>query len=164
MKGHVDSFAEYDRDLDAFVQHVLLPDCPPPHYALAHSMGAMLALRGARDNRARFTRMVLIGPFVGFGPTRPPPSVACRVAASMTAVGLGELAAHGQARETIARTPFEGNALTGDPARYARNRAIAEQLPKVSIEGPTYGWLYAACRACRRRPSPISRRRSRSRR
>ena len=31
-KGHVDSFAEYDRDLDAFMQQVALPDCPPPHY------------------------------------------------------------------------------------------------------------------------------------
>src|SRR5664279_1192035 len=36
MKAHVDSFAEYDRDLEAFTQHVLLPDCPPPYFALAH--------------------------------------------------------------------------------------------------------------------------------
>ena len=154
VKGHVDSFAEYDRDLDAFVQQVILPDCPPPYYALAHSMGGLLALRAAHDNRARFTRMVLIGPFVDFGPTRPPPPVACRFAAGMTAIGLGEVAAHGQAKETITRTPFEGNNLTGDRARYARNRAIAEQLPRVSIEGPTYGWLYAACRACREASEP----------
>ena len=40
MKGHVDSFEEYDRDLDAFMQHVALPDCPAPHFALAHSTGA----------------------------------------------------------------------------------------------------------------------------
>jgi lysophospholipase len=153
-KGHVDSFAEYDRDLDAFVQQVVLPDCPPPHYALAHSMGGLLALRAAHGNRARFTRMVLIGPFVWFGPTRPPPAVACRIAASFTATGLGELAAHGQARETIMNTPFEGNSLTGDPARYARLRAIAERFPEVCVGTPTYGWLYAACRACREAAEP----------
>jgi len=154
LKGHVDSFAEYDRDLDAFVQQVLLPDCPPPHYALAHSMGALLALRSALDNRTRFQRIVLTGPFVGFGPSRPSPPVACRIAAAMTAIGLGEIAAHGQARETIARIPFEKNRLTGDARRFVRNRAIADKLPTVSIEGPTYGWLYAACRACREAAEP----------
>jgi lysophospholipase len=154
MKGHVDSFAEYDRDLDAFIQQVVLPDCPPPYYVLAHSMGALVALRAAHDNRARFQRMVLTGPFVGFGPSRPSPPIACRIAATMTAIGLGEVAAHGQARETIVRIPFESNRLTGDARRFVRNRAIAEKLPSVSIEGPTYGWLYAACRACREAAEP----------
>ena len=42
-KGHVDSFAEYDRDLDAFMEQVALPDCPPPHFALAHSTGGLIA-------------------------------------------------------------------------------------------------------------------------
>ena len=28
-KGHVDSFEEYDRDFDAFMEQVALPDCPP---------------------------------------------------------------------------------------------------------------------------------------
>jgi lysophospholipase len=154
MKGHVDSFAEYDRDLEAFVQQVMLPDCPPPHYALAHSMGAMVALRAAHTNRLRFARMVLSAPFVGFGPTRPPPPVACRIAAATTAIGLGELSAHGQATETIARIPFEGNRLTGDPRRFEVARAVAVKLPQVSIEGPTYGWIYAACRACREAAEP----------
>ena len=93
LKAHVDSFAEYDRDLEAFGQQVMLPDCPPPHYALAHSMGALIALRAAYDNRSRYARMVLVGPFVAFGPTRPPQPVACRIAALMTAIGLGEISA-----------------------------------------------------------------------
>jgi hypothetical protein len=67
----------------------------------------------------------------GFGPSRPPPSVACRIAAAMTAIGLGEIAAHGQARETIVTMPFERNRLTGDARRFARNRAIAEKLPDL---------------------------------
>lgn len=154
MKGHVDSFAEYDRDLEAFVQQVLLPDCPPPHYALAHSMGGLVALRAASDSRSRFARMVLSGPFVGFGPTRPSPNVACRIAATMTAVGLGEMSAHGQAQETVLNIPFEGNRLTGDRKRFARIRTIAEKLPQVSIAGPTYGWIHAACRAVREAGTP----------
>lgn len=154
MKGHVDSFAEYDRDLDAFVQQVMLPDCPPPHYALAHSLGGLVALRAAHANRLRFARMVLDAPMLGFGPTRPPPSVACRIATAMTATGLGELTAPGQARETIATLAFEGNRLTGDRRRFERAQAIARQLPQVSIAGPTYGWIYATCRAFRDASEP----------
>lgn len=154
LKAHVDSFAEYDRDLEAFSQQVMLPDCPPPHYAIGHSMGALIALRAARDNRSRFGRMVLTGPLVAFGPTRPPQPAACRMAAVMTAGGLGEISAHGQAAETIAHIPFEGNRLTGDMSRFARIRAIAEKLPQVGVEGPTYGWLYAACRAMREASAP----------
>jgi pimeloyl-ACP methyl ester carboxylesterase len=66
-KGHIDSFAEYDRDLDAFMQQVALPDCPPPHFALAHSTGGLVALRAVHDGRVRFARMVIDGPLLGLG-------------------------------------------------------------------------------------------------
>lgn len=147
MKAHVDSFAEYDRDLEAFVQQVVLPDCQPPYYALAHSTGGLVALRAVAGGRARFQRMVFSAPLVDFGPTRPPWPIASKIAAVMTAIGLGEVSAHGQATETLARTPFEGNKLTGDPVRYERNRQLAIQLPKLFVAGPTYGWLFAASRA-----------------
>ena len=39
LKGHVRDFAEYEIDVEAFMREVVLPDCPPPHYAIAHSMG-----------------------------------------------------------------------------------------------------------------------------
>ena len=64
-KGHVDSFDEYDRDMDAFMQQVVLPDCPPPYFALAHSTGGLVCLRSARAGQTRFTRMVLAGPLMG---------------------------------------------------------------------------------------------------
>src|SRR5438552_4166784 len=46
-KGHVHDFSEYDRDLEAFMKEVVLPDCPPPHFALGHSMGAAPVIRTA---------------------------------------------------------------------------------------------------------------------
>ena len=146
-KGHVDSFAEYDRDLEAFVEQVMLPDCPPPHFALAHSMGGLICLRAAHDGRVGFQRMVLTAPMVAFGPTRPREPNACRIATLMTAIGLGALSAHGEARQTIDRVAFEDNSLTGDRRRFDRTLAIVRGLPQVSVSGPTYGWLHAACRA-----------------
>jgi lysophospholipase len=154
MKAHIDSFAEYDRDLEAFTQQVLLPYCLPPYYALAHSTGGLIALRAAREGRARFSRMVLSAPLADLGPTRPRAPFPARISAVVTALGFGELAAPGQARETMANIPFEGNKLTGDPVRFARNKRLALELPALFVEGPTYAWLYAAYRACAEAADP----------
>ena len=46
-KGHVEDFAEYDRDLRQFMKEIVLPDCPPPYTALGHSMGGAILMRNA---------------------------------------------------------------------------------------------------------------------
>jgi lysophospholipase len=153
-KGHVASFADYDRDLDAFMADVVLPDCPPPHFALAHSMGGLICLRAAHDGRVRFPRMVLSAPMIAFGPTRPSQPNACRIAAAVTRMGLGGMSAHGPARRTIERVDFAKNALTGDRARFERGVTLCEKLPEVTVSGPTYGWVHAACRAMREAADP----------
>ena len=144
MKGHVDSFAEYDRDLEAFIQQVVLPDCLSPYYALGHSIGGLIALRAAAEGNSRFARMVLSAPLIDSGPSWP---IASRTAAVMTALGIGELSARGRAPETTINIPFEGNLLTGDPPRFARIKKLVTELPQLFVRGPTYGWLYAASRA-----------------
>src|ERR1043166_1420368 len=63
-KGHVGSFAEYDIDLETFVKEVVLPDCTPPYFALAHSMGAAMLLRAAYYGRRWFDRVVLSCPMI----------------------------------------------------------------------------------------------------
>lgn len=151
MKAHVDSFAEYDRDLEAFVQQVVLPDCLSPYYALGHAAGGLIALRAAAEGHSRFARMVLSAPLIDSGPTR---SVGSRLAAMMTAIGLGEVRAPGEAAETIINIPFEGNRLTGDPARFALSKKLAMELPQLFVGGPTCGWLYAASRAMREAREP----------
>lgn len=146
-KGHVDSFAEYDRDLDAFMQQVALPDCPPPHFALGHSTGGLVCLRAVHDGRARFARMVLDGPLLALGPRGPRQGIVAGIAAFVTALGLGEMVVPGRYATTIEHMPFTGNALTSDSARFERNRATAARLPAITVGPPTYGWLYAATRA-----------------
>ncbi|MCP4383259.1 MAG: alpha/beta hydrolase [Hyphomicrobiales bacterium] len=144
-KGHVDSFEEYDRDLDAFMQQVALPDCPPPHFGLGHSTGALIALRAARAGRATFSRMMLTAPMVGLATRRPPQSMILAGTALLTAIGLGELKGHNP--RFIHEGRFEGNPLTTDPERFARIVAIYRDVPQITASIATYGWLYAACRA-----------------
>src|SRR5262252_2343528 len=63
-KGYVRSFDEYGIDLDTFINEVVLPDCPPPHFAFAHSMGASILLRAAYEGNRTFDRTVLLAPMI----------------------------------------------------------------------------------------------------
>ncbi len=51
-------------DVETFVQQVVLPDCPPPYFALAHSMGGAVMLRVAHAGKRWFDRMVLSAPMI----------------------------------------------------------------------------------------------------
>jgi lysophospholipase len=98
-KGHVYDFAEYDRDLEAFVKEVVLPDCPPPLFALGHSMGAAVLLRSAYQGRRWFDRIVLSGPMIqlagaagsGFAQTSAPVHAADRSRVAIRSRGRRDL-------------------------------------------------------------------------
>ena len=57
-KGHITNFSQYDTDLSTFMKDVVLPDCPPPYFALAHSMGSAPLMRAAQLGERWFDRMV----------------------------------------------------------------------------------------------------------
>src|SRR5438105_11808283 len=46
-KGHVESFGQYDLDLETVIGQIVLPNCSPPFIGLAHSMGVAVLLRSA---------------------------------------------------------------------------------------------------------------------
>ena len=50
-KGYVRAFSDFETDVETFVREIVLPDCPPPHFALAHSMGGAVMLRIDIDAR-----------------------------------------------------------------------------------------------------------------
>src|SRR6476659_9889580 len=147
-KGHVLDFSQYGLDLEAFVKEVVLPDCPPPLFALGHSMGAAVLLRAAFQGRRWFDRIVLSGPMVDlYGAAG---SRAARLSARMMRMmGLGSSYVPGGGGTTINTLPFPGNNLTSDPIRYARTVAILEAEPTLGIGSPTVAWLNAAFRTMR---------------
>jgi lysophospholipase len=136
------------------MQEVALPDCPPPHYALAHSTGGLICLRAAYSGRARFTRIVTTAPLAGLGPMRLSQANAHRLAAVLTALGFGELYAPGSKGTSLEEIPFAGNPLTGDAVRFAREKEIVTSTPEIAIGPPTIGWVYAACRAMQEATDP----------
>ena len=75
-------------DVETFVQQVVLPDCPPPHFALAHSMGGAVMLRLAHAGKRWFDRMVLSAPMIDL-PGRADLVAGARAAAGDAFAGQG---------------------------------------------------------------------------
>jgi lysophospholipase len=142
-KGHVRDFAEYELDVEAFMREIVLPDCPPPHYAMAHSMGASVLLRLAYKGQRWFDRMVMSAPMIGLS-TKTYPRFAKPVMKTMRMVGMGSSYIPGGDATVMAAQRFIGNPVTTDPVRHARTVAILEAKPTLGIGAPTVGWAAAA--------------------
>jgi lysophospholipase len=145
-KGYVRSFADYEIDVEAFVQQVVLPDCPPPHFALAHSMGGAVMLRLAHAGKRWFDRMVLSAPMIDL-PGRTTSRPVRMLLGAMRFVGQGGRYVPGGDDTLTGTRSFINNPLTSDPVRYARNAAILEEDPTLGIASPTVAWADTAFRA-----------------
>ena len=153
-KSHVHDFAQYDLDLETFVKEIVLPDCPPPLFALGHSAGATVLIRAAAKGRRWFDRMVLSAPMI-----RPAPGQTIRFARpilrAMRLAGLGSRYAPGGSGQVLALEPFFGNLTTSDPVRHARTAAVIETEPELGIASPTVAWANAALRAMAEMDNPV---------
>jgi lysophospholipase len=145
-KGYVRNFAQYQIDLETFVNEIVLPDCPPPLFALGQSMGATILLRAAHAGRRWFDRTVLLAPMVALPGARRS-TVNRIIVKTMRSVGLGSLYVPGGSAAAIMQRPFKDNLLTSDAVRYARNVAVLEAEPALAIGSPTVAWCDAAFRA-----------------
>ncbi len=142
-KGHVRRFSDYQQDLDAFGRQVLLPDCPAPHYALAHSMGGTILLQAVLDGRRWFDRVVLSAPMLDIAMV-PYPRATHATARFLRGLGLGRAFVPGGGSAIVTNQPFEGNLVTSDPERYARAAAVTAKTPDLGLGSPTIGWLAGA--------------------
>jgi lysophospholipase len=144
-KGYVRDFADYEIDVETFVQQVVLPDCPPPHFALAHSMGGAVMLRVAHAGKRWFDRMVLSAPMIDLPgrATSLPARVLLRL---MRLTGQGGRYVPGGSDTLTGATSFINNPFTSDPVRFARNAAILEEDPNLGLASPTVAWADTALR------------------
>lgn len=142
-KGHVESFREYETDLEAFIREIVLPDCPPPLYAIGHSMGASILVRIASRGYRWFDRMVLCAPLIKLSPHSFTPFAKPAVK-FLNGIGMGTRYVPGGGPRVIASQSFVGNILTSDPVRHARAAAVLEAEPALGLGSPTNAWASAA--------------------
>jgi lysophospholipase len=157
-RGHVDDFAAFQRDLDALLRTVG-DGLAKPWFALAHSMGGLIAMQRLVRTPELFERVALSAPMFGIrmdpltrrlGPTLA--AVACRA-------GLAGRFAPGQGPAPLAGDEPVHNVLTSDHDRFRRYRARCRANEEKMLGGVTWGWLHAAFGAIRAldRPGTLER-------
>ena len=148
-KGHIWDFSEYDKDLTRFMKDVVLPDCPPPFVALAHSMGGTIMLRNAGQRGSWFERMVLSAPMIAIDKRKSgyPDWLVRSYSEAVSACGVGTAYVPGGSDQPAELLPFERNDLTSDRERYQRNKSVLEVAPDLGLGSATVAWLRAAYRA-----------------
>lgn len=142
-KGHVRDFRDYQRDLVAFRQQVVLPDCPPPYFALAHSMGGNILLEASPSLPPWISRLVISAPFLDFAPPVSRRFVR-RLSSLLVGAGLSRAYIPAPAQKRAVVQAFQDNPLTSDEAVFAMMMRITRQRPELGVGPPTNGWIRAA--------------------
>ena len=123
-KGYVRDFSEYETDLETFMREIVLPDCPPPIFAIGHSTGATVLIRAAHRGHRWFDRMVLTAPLIALGGVDYSHGFGPLIVRALRTAGFGTMYVPKTDTSIVESRPFLGNILTSDPVRYARNAAI----------------------------------------
>lgn len=152
LRGYVKNFSDYTDDLDQFLTEIVLPDCPPPFFVLAHSAGALITYSSMHRLASRVTRIVLCAPLMGLRPSQAGDDKMRRMATALRWLGMGRnYASGGRAR---GERRFENNPLTSDPVRFERNMAVVRTNPELALGGPTINWIGNALAAAARIHQP----------
>lgn len=161
MIGHVGSFAEYQRDLDAVIGWLMregeAAGLRQPFVMLAHSMGGLIGWR-ALVRGLPLVRAVLSAPMWGLVLV-PWKTVTSQLLSRLPfPLAADRNYVPGAGPETyVLCAPFEGNQMTSSRDGWDWLALQAREEPAFRLGGPSIGWLRAALREIRaldRRPAP----------
>ncbi|AXV16183.1 lysophospholipase [Neorhizobium sp. SOG26] len=145
-KGHVRRFSDYEKDLELFLEHIVLPDARLPFFLVGHSTGALVALSAAPRLSNRIHRMALAAPYTALSGQGVPEGLIRALSTAASWTGLGSLA---MGKDQNHR-PFEGNPITSDLGRFRRNLEIINAHPELTVGAPTARWLHETFKAMKR--------------
>ncbi|MFC6687104.1 alpha/beta fold hydrolase [Jhaorihella thermophila] len=155
--GHVERFADYQKDVSAALRAAREMDLPRPFHLLAHSMGGAIGLRAVMEGLP-VQSCAFTGPMWGIRLSPPIRAFAWTLSHLAPMLGMGHRLAPGSTRRNyVEANPFEDNQLTTDPAMFLMMQEQLAAHPELGIGGPSLQWLREALAECRnlaRRPSP----------
>jgi lysophospholipase len=140
LKGHAIGHQPYLDDYRAMLE-AFEPRLPKPWIAVGHSMGGCLTLLAlAKGEAAHFVGAVLSAPMLGVRTGSTPRGVARLMASFNVVFGRGRDYARPPLGDPFDEA-FDGNALTSDPRRFARGRALIAANRDLALSAPTWGWI-----------------------
>ena len=149
LKGHIDDFAEYDADLEAFLAQVVTPMLAGGDraIALAHSMGGHILLRYLSRHPGRIKAAAFSAPMLMFSTRGQPAWLVRFVTWVMRGTGHGRDFVWGMAARDPLQMTFANQIVTSDAARFQRSKDFLMRHPDLRLAGPTWGWVAAAYRS-----------------
>jgi lysophospholipase len=150
LKSYVRDFAQFDDDLQSFLEQVVRPLSDKPPIALAHSMGAHILLRTLHDKPDAIRAAVLTAPMLAISTRGYPGWLTRFVTALYSGLGFGGDFAWGMAARDPYLITFDTQLVTSDAARFARAQDFLKAHPDLRLAGPTWGWIEAAYRSMTR--------------
>ena len=158
LTGHVDDFADYQRDVTAVMAAVSDLGLARPWHVVGHSMGGCIGLRALIDGRLDVATCGFTAPMWGISMAPALRPVAWGLSTLSRPFGFSSIFAPGQKPAPyVQRADFETNTLTSDREMYERLRHMVTEVPGLGLGGPSLHWLRAALvemRALDRLPSP----------
>lgn len=152
-RGFVRRFKDYTDDLEQFISTIVLKNCPPPFYILAHSAGGLIALSAMPYLNSHIKRIVLAAPLLGLANKSLFDTNLRHLSGFMHFSGLGKIYATRNVKPSHQRS-FTHNTLTCDEQRFQRNQQIIYDQPSLGLAGPTFSWVYHILRAIHRLNRP----------
>ena len=154
LKSYVRDFAQFDDDLQSFLEQVVRPLSDKPPIALAHSMGAHILLRTLHDRPHAIRAAVMTAPMLAISTRGYPAWLTRFVTALYSGLGFGGDFAWGMAGRDPFLITFDTQLVTSDAARFARVQDFLKDHPDLRLAGPTWGWIEAAYRSMTRVNAP----------
>jgi lysophospholipase len=154
LKSYVKDFAQFDDDLESFLERIVKPLGDAPPIALAHSMGAHILLRTLHDRPQAFRAAALTAPMIAVSTRGYPGWLARAVTALYSGLGQGGKFAWGMAERDPFKITFDTQLVTSDQTRFQQTQDFLKNHPDLRLAGPTWGWLEAAYRSMARVSAP----------
>ena len=144
MRGHVEDFRDYQRDVAALLDLVDGLGLPGPRTLVAHSMGGCIGLRALLE-RADFAAAVFSAPMWHLQMRAATRELTARFTQLAYMMGFGMRLMPGtRDRPTALAVDFEANALTTDRDTFAWCVNQIATYPELSLGGPSMQWTRAA--------------------
>lgn len=148
MAGHVEDFAEFQRDVATLLDTAERNKLPHPYYLMSHSMGGCIAMRTLMGAHL-FKAAVFSAPMWGIAMSAWMRPMAGMITAISSLFGMSHLYAPGTGSKTyVTDAQFMGNVLTTDAEMWRYMTAQALAHPELTLGGPSMAWARAAMMEC----------------
>jgi lysophospholipase len=145
MKGHINAFSDYQKDLDAVLTHyhALLQK---PVLLFAHSMGGMIAMQALARKPALARAVILTAPMFAINLLQKQFWLK-GVIRSLCLLGFQTYEPPLHRSQSPFTMAYANNPLTRDQRRFERMKTILNANPALGLGMPTLGWLNEALKA-----------------